>query len=272
MKKDERRLFRGNARRLLAEEKERSERLLRRVEADLEQAARIQRDLLPKAPPQLAGFDIDGLNVSCYEVGGDYYDFIPIDADRVGVVIADVAGKGIGAALVMASLRAALRGDVHPDHDLAQLAARLNDFVHTSSGPSGFVTFFFGEVDRRTTAIRYVNAGHNPPFVLGPDGRTQSLEVSGFPLGMFAGSTYETKTIALEPGALTVLFTDGIPEGRNDRGEDYTVERLQRIVGEISNLPAGDICHRVIEDMRGYVCSTQPCDDVTLVVVKRTSA
>ncbi len=222
------------------EKKEKSERLLRRVEADLEQAARIQRDLLPKSAPRLAGFDIDGLNVSCYEVGGDYYDFIPIDADRLGIVIADVAGKGIGAALVMASLRAALRGEVRPDHDLARLAARLSDFVYASSGPSSFVTFFFGEVDRRTTAMRYVNAGHNPPFVLGPDGRTRILEASGLPLGMFAGSVYETRTIDLVPGGLAVLYTDGIPEGRNGRGEDYSVERLQRVVRENGGLPAAE--------------------------------
>jgi phosphoserine phosphatase RsbU/P len=262
---------RNKARRLLAEERHRSGGLLRRFEADLERAARIQQNLLPKVAPRLAGFDIDGLNVPCYEVGGDYYDIIPIDEDRLSVVIADVSGKGISASLLMASLRAALRGEVWPDHDPARLAARLNDFVYTSSGPSNFVTFFFGELDRRTAAMRYVNAGHNPPFVLDRDGKTRALDASGLPLGMFAGSTYETRTIDLEPGAMAVLFTDGIPEGRNGRGEDYTVERLERVVRDSRSLRSADICRKVIDDMRGYVCGTQPCDDVTLVVVKRNS-
>ncbi len=230
---------RDKAHRLLAEERERSESLLRRIEADLERAARIQKDLLPKAGPRLTGFDIDGVNIPCYEVGGDYYDFIPIDADRLGIVIADVSGKGIAASLLMASLRAALRGELRPDYDPARLAARLSDFVYTSSGPSNFVTFFFGELDRRTAAMRYVNAGHNPPFVLCRDGRTRTLEASGLPLGMFAGTVYEARTIDLEPGTLAVLFTDGIPEGRNDRAEDYSVERLERIVRDSRSAEVG---------------------------------
>ena len=263
---------RNKALRLLAGERERSGKLIRRVEADLEQAARIQRDLLPKSSPKFDGFDIHGVNVPCYEVGGDYYDFIPIDEDRLGVVIADVSGKGIAASLLMASLRAALRGEIRPDYDPARLAARLNDFVYTSSGPSSFVTLFFGEVDRRTAAMRYVSAGHIPPFVLSRDGKTQALDASGMPLGMFAGSAYEARTIDLEPGELAVLFTDGIPEGRNDRAEEYSVERLERVVRDNGGLAAGDICCKVIEDTRAFVCDTQPCDDVTLVVVKRTSA
>jgi len=113
--------------RALAEEKERSGLLLRRIEADLEQAARIQKALLPKASPSLEGFDIFGLNVPCYEIGGDYFDFVPIDADWIGLVIADVSGKGISASLLMASLRAALLAEVYPEYDLRRMAARLND-------------------------------------------------------------------------------------------------------------------------------------------------
>jgi serine phosphatase RsbU (regulator of sigma subunit) len=260
---------RDKAHRQLAAEKARSESLLRRLAADLEQAARIQRDLLPKASPRLAGFDIAGVNVPCYEVGGDYYDFIPIDPDRIGLVVADVSGKGIGASLLMASLRAALIAEVRPDYALDRLAARLSDFVYASSGPSNFVTFFFGEVDRRSSELRYVNAGHNPPFILGPKGEKRVLEASGFPLGMFAGSTYRTASASLAPGELAVLFTDGIPEGRNAGGQDYSDDRLAALVRENRGLAAADICDRVLADVRGYACGTQPCDDITLVVVKR---
>lgn len=260
---------RDKAHRLLAEEKEKSERLLRRIEADLEQAASIQRDLLPKASPRLEGYDIDGLNVPCYEVGGDYYDFIAIDADRLGVVIADVSGKGIGASLLMASLRAALLAEIHPRYDLGTMAGRLNDFVYKSSGPSSFITFFFGELDGRTGDLLFVNAGHCPPLILAKAGPTATLASSGFPLGMFPGQTYEPGTVRLEPGDLAVLFTDGIPEWRNARNEEYTEERLANRVRESRALRAAELCRRIIDDVRAYACETQPCDDMTLVVVKR---
>lgn len=247
-------------------------RLINRIEADLKEAARIQKDLLPKDNPRLEGYDIGGLNVPCYEVGGDYYDFIPIDADRLGVVIADVSGKGIGASLLMASLRAALLGEIHPGYDLGRMAGRMSDFIFKSTGPKSFVTFFFGELDRRTGELRYVNAGHSPPFVLGEAGRVAALESSGFPLGMFPGAAYEVGTVSVGPGDLAVLFTDGIPEGRNARSEDYTEDKLKNLVRQFRTLPAADICRKVIEDVHDFSCETEPCDDMTLVVVKRVGA
>ena len=242
---------------------------LRRIEADLAQAARIQRDLLPKESPRFSGFDIAGLNVPCYEIGGDYYDFVPIDPDRLGIVIADVSGKGISASLLMASLRAALLAEMGPDYDLGRMASRLSDFVYKSSGPTSFITFFFGEIDRRTPDLRYVNAGHNPPFVLSGDDQAHSLGSSGFPLGMFAGAAYEIRSARLAPSDLAVLFTDGIPEGRNAAGEDYSEGRLMTVVRDNRAAPAEDICRMVVEDVHGYACGSQPCDDITLVVVKR---
>jgi len=262
---------RNRVRRELAEEKERSEGLLHRIDADLCQAARIQKDLLPKENPSFEGFDIAGLNVPCYEVGGDYYDFLPIDSDRMGIVIADVSGKGVGAALLSASLRAALLAEVHPAYDLGNMAARLSEFVFKSTGPTFFVTFLFAEIDSRTKIIRYVNAGHNPPFMLGPEGGLMSFETSGFPLGMFSGKGYEIRTCPFAPGDTAVLFTDGIPDGRNAEGEDYSEARLRDVVRANAGLPAAEICQKTIADIDGYACGTQPCDDMTLVVIKRTS-
>jgi hypothetical protein len=263
---------RDEARRRLAEEKSVSECLLCRIEADLEQAAGIQKGLLPKSGPRMEGFDIGGINVPCYEVGGDYYDYIPIDADRLAVVIADVSGKGIGAALLMASLRAALLAEIGPDYAPDRLAARLSDFVYASSGPSSFVTFFFGELDLRTAEMRYVNAGHNPPFIIGPDGAPRILGVSGFPLGMFAGAVYETRTIPLRPGDLAVLYTDGITEGRSPQGEDYSEVRLISHAQAHSASTAAEICTRILRDVEGFVSGDPFCDDITIVVVKREAA
>ena len=260
---------RDRAYRLLDEEKAKSERLLRRIESDLEQAAQIQKNLLPKENPRLEGYDISGLNVSCYEVGGDYYDFVPIDADRLGVVIADVSGKGISASLLMASLRAALLTEVHPRYEISQMAARLNNVIFNSSGLSSFITFFFGELDRRSGELRYVNAGHNPPFALSAKGQLSALGSSGFPLGMFPQATYEAGAVKLGLGDLVVLFTDGIPEGRNAQSEDFTEERLQSLVLNHRGLSAAQLSQRIIGDVQGFATGTEPCDDITLVIIKR---
>jgi len=260
---------RDKAYRLLDQEKAKSERLLRRIEKDLEQAAKIQKDLLPKENPRLEGYDINGLNVPCYEVGGDYYDFVPIDADRLGIVIADVSGKGISASLLMASLRAALLTEIHPRYDIAQMSAHLNNFVFQSSGLSSFITFFFGELDRQNGALRYINAGHNPPFVLGQTGRFSSLGSSGFPLGMFLNTTYETGADRLDQGDILVLYTDGIPEARNEQGEDFTEERLKSLAFNHKDLSAALLGQKIIGAVQGFATGTEPCDDITLVIIKR---
>jgi len=255
--------------RLLELEKEKSERLLRRIESDLAQAAEIQRRLLPTGNPRFEGFDISGANVSCYEVGGDYYDFVPIDENRLGVVIADVSGKGMSAALLMASLRAALLAEVQPGFDLAAMAGRLNAFVHRSTDSKSFITFFFGELDRRSGELRYINAGHNPPFIVRGSGVIEALGVSGFPLGMFASVSYEPGSGGLEAGDVAVLFTDGIPEARNGEGQDYTEERFRTLVADRRDLGAAGLCRTVLEDLRAYAAAGQPCDDITLVVIKK---
>jgi hypothetical protein len=250
---------RDKAHRLLGLEKDKSESLLRRIEKDVEQAAEIQKRLLPARDPVLEGFDISGANIPCYQVGGDYYDFVPIDADRLGLVIADVSGKGISAALLMASLRAALLAEVHPGFDIERMAVRLSDFI----------TFFFGELDRRTGELRYINAGHNPPFVARRTGGFAALSASGFPLGMFPGANYEPGTVRLDEGDTAVLFTDGITEARNGAREEYSEERLRGAVAGHPELTAREFCRAVLEEAYAFACATEPSDDITLVVVKR---
>jgi serine phosphatase RsbU (regulator of sigma subunit) len=262
---------REKAYQLLAVEKEKSERLLRRIENDLAQAAEIQKRLLPTANPRFGSFDIAGMNISCYEVGGDYFDFVPIDDDRLGVVIADVSGKGISAALLMASLRSALLAEVQPGFDIAVMAGRLNDFVHRSTDSKSFITFFFGILDRETAEFRYVNAGHNPPFVARKTGEYETLGSSGFPLGMFPAVSYDPGTLNLRDGDVTVLFTDGIPEARGESGLEFTEERLRASVAALRDLPAADLCRTVLEEARAFASATEPCDDTTLVILKRSS-
>ncbi|MBM3310421.1 MAG: PP2C family protein-serine/threonine phosphatase [Candidatus Aminicenantes bacterium] len=255
--------------RLLQAEKERSDGLLRRIESDLTLAAKIQRDFLPRQDPRVEGFNISGLNVSCYEVGGDYYDFVPVDPYRLGITVGDVSGKGIGAALLMASLRAAFRAEIHAGSRMEVMASALNDFVHQSSAVSSFVTFFYCELDRRGDEVRYVNAGHIPPFVLRTDGSLERLGSTGFCLGMFPGATYEVKSVRLGMGDVLVLYSDGIPDGRDADDAEYGQNRLAAIARANTGLGAAGLVTAIADDAKRFMGEAPRFDDQTLVVVKR---
>lgn len=256
--------------RLLRAEKERSEGLLRRIESDLSLAAKIQRDFLPRQDPRVERFDISGLNVSCYEVGGDYYDFVPVDPYRLGIAVGDVSGKGIGAALLMASLRAAFRAEVYPGYRIEKMAAGINDFVHQSSAVSSFITFFYCELDRRGGEVRYVNAGHVPPLLLRTDGSLETLGSTGFCLGMFPGAVYEAKSVRLEEGDVLLLYSDGIPDGRNADDAEYTLDRLVSLLRSNAGLGAAGILAAIADDAKRFIGEAPRFDDQTLVVIKKS--
>ncbi|HVP90491.1 MAG TPA: SpoIIE family protein phosphatase [Terriglobales bacterium] len=240
-----------------------------RIEQELITAAQIQKNFLPKEDPVFEPFDISGGTRACRYVGGDYYDFIPVDADRLGLAIADVSGTGVSAALLMASLRASLHSKIGLTRDLARLAAELNDDVHKSSDSNSFISFFFGLLDRGRGEVEYVNAGHNPPLVVDAAGGVRTLESTGFCLGMFPAVSYETRTLRLAPGDILCLFTDGIVESRDADREEFGDERLARRLRESADLPARDIRDRIYEDAFAFSSCVEPGDDMTVVVVKR---
>jgi len=240
-----------------------------RMEKELSLAAQIQRDFLPKASPPLAHFDIHGINVPCQQVGGDYFDYIPIDQDHLGLVIADVSGKGVSASLLMASLRASLHAEVTSRHRLEDMAKKLNAFVCHSSGASSFITFFYGELDTESGELRYLNAGHNPPLILNALGRLERLEACGLCLGMFPTSTYECRTARVEPGDAALLYTDGITESRNKSKEEYGEERLIEYVRGHFDQPAAEIIKGLKADLAVFTQSQELADDMTVVLVKR---
>ncbi|MBM3294459.1 MAG: FHA domain-containing protein [Candidatus Aminicenantes bacterium] len=240
-----------------------------RMERELLLAAKIQADFLPKKPPPCDTFDIAAKNIPCHEVGGDYYDFLSIDSGRTGVVIADVSGKGVGASLLMASLRAALHSEAGPGHAPPAMVAKLNAFVHKSSASNDFISFFYAELDRENGGLGYVNAGHNPPLLLGSDGEVRWLEGTGLCLGMLGGSAYEFRTEATRPGDLIVLYTDGITESRNPEGEEYGLDRLLAFARANAGASAEAICQCLLQDLAAFTGPVEPADDRTLVVVRR---
>lgn len=240
-----------------------------RMVREMKTAIDIQKNFLPRSDPVFEPYDISGSMQACRHVGGDYYDFIPIDLARLGVVIADVSGMGVSAALLMASVRASLHAEITVTKDLALLAARLNDFVHRSSDSNSFISFFFGVLDREKGEIHYVNAGHNPPLLVNPAGVVRSLDSTGFCLGMFPSVSFETRTDRLEPGEILCLYTDGIVEIRNEGKEEFGVERLVRRLRESAGLPARELIAKIYEDTFSFSACAEPGDDMTLVVMKR---
>ena len=240
-----------------------------KMEKELALAAKIQEDFLPKESPKLKHYEIAGSNVPCYQVGGDYYDFIPIDDNRLGVVIADVSGKGVSASLLMASLRAALQSELFPKYKVDEMAGKLNDFVHRSSSPNSFITFFFCELDKKTGELRYINAGHNPPIVLDKKGKVYRMESCGLCLGMFPSVDYGVQTVTLNPGDTAVLFTDGITESRNKDNKEFTEDRLIKLLQKNVKLSAQKLLDKVNEEVEKFTAGAERMDDMTLVIIQR---
>lgn len=261
---------RHKAYRLLSIEKDKSEKLLQQIERDLKLAAEIQKDFLPKVSPLHENFEIDGMNTPCYQVGGDYYDFIAIDPERLGIVIADVSGKGMGASLLMASLRAALHSEINPGYKLKQMVSNLNDFVHRSSSINSFITFFFCELNKNSGELSYINAGHNPPLILDKKGRIHFLESCGFCLGMFSPVVYEPRKITLSSGEIALLFTDGITESRNKENEEFTLDKLIDILQNHSQLSASKLIDKINIELSSFTSGVDQMDDQTLVIIKKT--
>ena len=241
-----------------------------KMEKELSLAAQIQTDFLPKATPECKGFDIEGYMTPCYQVGGDYYDYIPIGSDRLGVTIADVSGKGVSASLLMASLRASLHSEVHLHYDMEKMAAKLNDFIHKSSSINSFITFFFCELNMKSGELKFVNAGHNPPVLIDKKGKISRMESCGLCLGMFPNVEYKAQIVALQPGDTALLFTDGITESRNKENKEFEEEKLVKFLKKNSKLSALEFIKEVQAAVETFTAGTEQMDDQTVVVIKKT--
>jgi sigma-B regulation protein RsbU (phosphoserine phosphatase) len=239
-----------------------------RIEQELILAEKIQQSLMPQRNPNFEPYDIAGCMWPCRHIGGDYFDFIPLDPSSLGIVIADVSGHGIGAAFLMASLRASLYALIPTTRDLRLLAAKLNDIVHADSDDHTFISFFWGVLNRETAEITYVNAGHNPPLLVNSARAVQFLDNTGPCLGMLPSVSYEMKTIPFERDSLLCLHTDGIIESRNQEGEEFGEERLYSQLCISLEFRAQTILEAIYAGVRRFDASDELSDDVTLVIVK----
>jgi len=237
--------------------------------AELEQAREIQQNLLPKQIPQVNGFEIAGTWEPARVVGGDYYDVIRLSDNKLAICIADVAGKGISAALLMANVQAAVRAFATDSASPSEVCRRLNSVLCTNTATSKFVTLFYGVLDAGQQNLRYTNAGHLPPIVTCTDGTVVRLENSGALLGVFPEWTYHDSTVRLGAGDTLLLFTDGITEASCDQGEEFGESRLVSTMLEQPRSSAGDLQKRVLQHVKEF-CNSRLSDDATLVVISAT--
>jgi sigma-B regulation protein RsbU (phosphoserine phosphatase) len=240
-----------------------------RIEDQLSVAREVQFGLLPSAPPRLAGYDVAAVNLPTHAIGGDYYDYVPLGEDRIGVVVADVSGKGIPAALIMATFRAALRTEMRRQADLREVAARLNQAVLEFRDASRFVTAVCCVLDTASGRLRYVNCGHNPPLLLRRSGANETLRLGGTALGLRAGEGFEAGTLQLAPGDTLVLYTDGVVEPANGADAEFGVERLEAAVRAAAGRPASEALRSVIDATHAFSGRDGYEDDFTLVVLQR---
>jgi sigma-B regulation protein RsbU (phosphoserine phosphatase) len=239
-----------------------------RLETQLEVARQVQLELLPARDPALEGFDISAYNFPTEEVSGDYYDWVRIYDDQIGIVIADVSGKGVPAALLMAFLRASLRAATHIGYAPHISMSKVNYLLWESIERNQFVTAFYGILDAANRTIAYCNAGHNPPFLMDADGAVRFEERGGVPLGMFRDTRYYEYFAEIEPGQVLVLYTDGATEAMNREREEYGRDRLVEAVRKCRHLSSREMIDFVHRDMLEWTDGLGATDDVTFFIIK----
>jgi len=236
---------------------------------DVELAAQVQRMFLPIHRPSIPGLEIAGMMQPARGVGGDYYDYIPIDDHTIKIVIADVAGKGVPAALLMSATAAAVQLEATEKQDMLAVVGRLNSAIHSVSDGGRYVTLVLADIDARSRSLRYVNCGHNPALLYQAKTRDViPMNSSCPPVGMFSTEACEISRTDLADGDTLVLYTDGITEAENPEGEEFGMERLSALIRDNHMLSADGLMNRILESVTDFSREVGFNDDVTILVVK----
>lgn len=240
----------------------------RNLERELEIARGIQSSFLPEGPPALPGLDLAGLNIPYREVGGDYFDYIRIVDNQLGLAIGDVSGKGVAAALLMAAFRASLLAEIRNHFAIRRILKKVNRLLYESTDDGKFVTAFYGVLDAKNRVFTFSNAGHNPPLLLRANGTVEWLTEGGLPLGVMEDAKYEERPVALATGDVLVLYTDGVTEASNDIEDQYGVERLEALVRKNAARPAAEIVAALRDEVVAFTGARHLNDDLTVVVAR----
>jgi predicted ester cyclase len=242
-----------------------------RIEQELQVARQIQRELLPEATPQLDGWEVTTYYEPAREVGGDFYDFLEFEDGRLGLVVGDATGKGMPAALVMATTRGMLRAVVQSLGSPGEVLARVNDALVTDIPPNMFVTCLYAILDPKSGSLRYANAGHDLPYLRHHGGDAEELMARGLPLGLMPNTRYEEKEAALAPGDNALFYSDGLVEAHNPQREMFGFARLRGLVAE--HAEEGSLVDFLIEELYSFVGEGwEQEDDITLLTLKRSAS
>jgi len=240
----------------------------KRIQAQLEIARQVQLELLPSADPVIHGFDVSAYVFPAEEVSGDYYDWVKMSDDQVGIVVADAVGKGIPAALLMSFLRAALRSCVQIGYAPHIAFSKVSSLLRDSIEDNKFITAVYGILDSTNKSFVFSNAGHNPPLLIKPSGEYRYVEYGDLPLGMFDDAHYHQHFIQFEREQVMVIYTDGITETANPAGEEYGEDRLAKRVLDGIELPAKKLIDHIRKGVADFTERKFLDDDGTLFIVK----
>ena len=245
------------------------EKALAHIREEMKTAFKIQTGLLPCEMPALKGYEVAGKSIPAKDVGGDYFDFIKLDDERIAACLGDVSGKGMPAALLMSNLQATFRGQDLANTPPCEIMSRSNDLLFRSTGPDKFATFFFGILDSEKHELHYCNAGHNYPFLVNKNDCGERLELSGLLLGALEDSKYSDGLVKLEPGSLLLIFSDGISEARNSAEEEFGEDILPGLILKHCNETAMEIIDRIMAAAKRFTEGSSQMDDMTIVIIKR---
>ena len=240
-----------------------------RLERELALASEIQQRFQPTAPPQVNGYELQGISFPCYEIGGDYYDFIEREDGRLVIALGDVSGKGTAAALLMSSLHAAVHAQSGSHDSLVATISAVNRYLADNIPANRFVTLFYAELDPGSGALSFLNAGHNPPLIVHAAGTVEQLASGGLPLGIKPDADYCEGRTQLLPGDVLVIYSDGVTEAVSPTGEEFGPTRLYEVVSRNVTSSAAGIRDRIESSLTKFAQGTAAADDITLVIVKR---
>lgn len=241
-----------------------------RIERELELAAAIQREILPRALPAVAGVELAAANLPTRQVGGDYYDVLPLSGGRMAFLVADVSGKGIPAALLVSTVHAAVHLQIEEAKSVADLVGRIDRHLRRYAATRKFLTLFFGVLEPASGNFRYVSAGHNPALLVRSSGAIERVESTGVPVGMFPNASWREESLRLEPGDLLALYTDGVTEAVDGADEEFGLARLSAALEEGRALPVQELCDALMARVADFASGMPQYDDQTLLLLRRT--
>ncbi|MET0623495.1 MAG: SpoIIE family protein phosphatase [Pyrinomonadaceae bacterium] len=241
-------------------------------ERELQLAREIQQRFQPTAPPVVPGFEFQGISFPSYQIGGDYYDFIPCPDGRLVVALGDVSGKGTSAALLMSSLHAAVHAQVASCRPITETVGAVNRYLADNTPANRFVTLFYAELDPLTGALSFINAGHNPPIIAHESGTLEHLGAGGVPLGILPDFDFREGRTQLRHGDTLVAYSDGVTETQNPAGEEFGTMRLQEVITQNLDRSAAGLRDKIEAAISAFAQGMPAVDDITLVIVRRERA